>query len=223
MSVPKFDPTESDTERGSPLIVSVALVLVAWALLATAPALACDTALLVIDVQNLWLEEGDWRTIGGDHIVHAVGEVLRDAREASLPIVYVQDTSVAAAYAGAERLAFPEAISPQPGDLVFEKRKRDAFSNPALEQSLREMGVTRLIVSGMASDSCVAATVGGAIERGFDLAVIADAHSSGFGGRKAAFMNTIWAGWGIPLPMSADLDLAGYCPSVDEIEAEPPD
>jgi hypothetical protein len=26
-------------------------------------------------------------------------------------------------------------------------------------------------------------------------------------------MNSIWAGWGIPLPLTADIDLASYCPA----------
>jgi nicotinamidase-related amidase len=71
----------------------------------------------------------------------------------------------------------------------------------------------------MASDNCVAATVVSARELGFEPVVIADAHSSGYGGRKAAFMNTIWAGWGIPLPMTADLELARCCPT----SVEPPE
>ena len=171
---------------------------------------------MVIDVQNLWLEERDWRTIGGAHIVDAVAEVLRRGREASMPILYIQDTSVSATYAGADRLGFSDLIAPLPGELVFEKKAKNAFTNEALQPTLEALGIRRLIVCGMASDSCVAATVVGARGLDFDVIVIADAHSSGLGGRKAGFMNAIWAGWGIPLPMAADLDLASYCPASDE-------
>ncbi len=193
-----------------------AALLAASVLAAPGLALACDTALMVIDVQKLWLEERDWRTIGGVHIVDAVAEVLRLGRESSLPIVYIQDTSVSADYVGADRLGFPDLIAPLPGELVFEKQDKNAFTNETLSPALEALGIRRLIVCGMASDSCVAATVVGARELGFDVVVIADAHSSGIGGRKAGFMNTIWEGWGIPLPTTADLDLASYCPAPND-------
>lgn len=199
-----------------------AALLVALVLAATpAVSLACDTALIVIDVQNLWLEEHDWRTISGIHIVDAVAEVLRRGREASFPIIYIQDTSVSATYAGVERLAFPDLIAPLSEERVFEKQDRNAFSNESLQPALDELGIRRLVVCGMASDSCVAATVVGARELDFEVVVIADAHSSGVGGRKAAFMNRIWAGWGIRLPMTGDLDLASYCPASDKSGSSP--
>jgi nicotinamidase-related amidase len=174
---------------------------------------------MVIDVQNLWLEDRDWRTIDDVHIVDAVAEVLRRGRDASLPIIYIRDISASATYAGTDRLGFPDLIAPLPEELVFEKQDRSAFTNESLRPALEALGIQRLIVCGMASDGCVAATVGAAREVGFDVIIIADAHSSGTGGRKARFMNTIWAGWGIPLPMTADIDLASYCPAAGEAPA----
>ncbi|MFC2106139.1 cysteine hydrolase family protein [Candidatus Bipolaricaulota bacterium] len=168
---------------------------------------------MVIDVQNLWLEDHDWRTIDDIHIVDAVAEVLRRGREASLPIIYIKDTSASASCAGTDRLGFPELIAPLPEELVFEKQDRSAFTNESLRQTLEALEIRRLIVCGMASDGCVAATVSAARELGFDVIIVADAHSSGVGGRKARFMNTIWAGWGIPLPMTADIDFSNYCPT----------
>jgi nicotinamidase-related amidase len=166
---------------------------------------------MVIDVQNLWLEERDWLTIDDVHIVDAVAEVLRRGREASLAILYIQDTSASATYAGTDRLGFPDLIAPLPEELVFEKQDRSAFTNESLRPALEALGIRRLIVCGMASDGCVAATVSAARELGFEVIIVANAHSSGAGGRKAGFMNTIWAGWGIPLPMTADIDFASYC------------
>jgi nicotinamidase-related amidase len=191
-----------------------AVLLAALILAAPGLALACDTAIMVIDVQNLWLEERDWRTIDEVHIVDAVAEVLRRGRDASLPILYIQDTS--ATYAGTDRLEFPDLIAPLSEDLVFEKRDRSAFTNESLGQALEALKIRRLIVCGMASDGCVAATVSAARELGFEVMIVADAHSSGAGGRKARFMNAIWAGLGISLPMTADIDFSSYCPTSGE-------
>ncbi|MFC2079546.1 cysteine hydrolase family protein [Candidatus Bipolaricaulota bacterium] len=197
----------------APLLASLLAILIL-----AAPCLvrACDTALMVIDVQNLWLEERDWRTISDTYIVDAVAEVLGHAREAALPVIYIKDTSAAAAYAGTDRLDYPDVIAPSLEDYVFEKQDRSAFTNGSLLPALEALGTHRLIVCGIASDGCVAATVSEARELNFDVVIVADAHSSGVGGRKAGFMNGIWAGWGIPLPMISDIDFAGYCPASDE-------
>jgi nicotinamidase-related amidase len=216
-AVPR-DQSASETEpscrspRGPHRASTIAVLVTVLVLAAAGLSHACDTALMVIDVQNLWLEDRDWRTISDVHIVDAVAEVLRRGREASLPILYIQDTSASAAYAGTDRLGFPDLIAPLPEELVFEKQERNAFTNESLPQALEALQIRRLIVCGMASDGCVAATVSAAREMGFEVIIISDAHSSGAGGRKARFMNTIWAGWGIPLPMTADIDLASYCP-----------
>lgn len=194
----------------------IAAFAAALALAVPGLSLACDTTLMVIDVQNLWLEDRDWRTIDGLYIVDAVAEVLRRGRDACIPIIYIQDTSASAAYAGTDRLGFPAPIAPLPEELVFEKQDRSAFTNGSLQPTLEALGIRRLIVCGMASDSCVAATVIAARELGFEVIIVADAHSSGAGGRKARFMNTIWMGWDIPLPKTADIDFAGYCPASDE-------
>lgn len=191
----------------------IAILLVILVLVAAGPSFACDTALMVIDVQNLWLEDRDWRTIDDIHIVDAVAEVLRRGREASLPIIYIQDTSASASCAGTDQLGFPDLIAPLSEELVFEKQDRSAFTNESLRQALEALEIRRLIVCGMASDGCVAATVSAAREFGFEVIILADAHSSGVGGRKARFMNTIWAGWGISLPMTADIDFSNYCPA----------
>ena len=211
-------PRSSELARRRDL-ASLCLAALTACLVFAAPqrSLACDTALIVIDVQNLWLEQGDWRTVAGVHIIEAVAETLRVAREASLTIIYVRDTSVDAAYAGEERLAFPDSIAPFPEDPVFEKKDRDAFTNAALKPTIEGLGLRRLLLCGMASDSCLAATLTGAMDNGFEVLVVADAHSSGHGGRKAAFMNGIWGGWGVSLPTTAELALSlGTSASVDD-------
>ncbi len=194
----------------------IAVLLIAFVLAVPSLSLACDTALIVVDVQNVWLKDHDWPTISGVYIVDAVAEVLRRGREASLPILYIQDTSVSADYVETNQLWFPDSIAPLPEELVFEKQDMNPFTNESLCPALEELGIRRLIVCGLSSDACVAATIMGARELGFEVIVVADAHSAGHGGTKASFMNSLWAGWEIPLPMTADIDFAGYCPAPDE-------
>jgi len=169
----------------------------------------CDTALFVIDVQKLWVEEDGWFTIDELPIVDSVAAVLESAREVGLPVIFVKDVS--ADYATAAQLGFPDAIAPQEDEIVIEKLNRSAFEDTALQPVLEERGITRLLITGIASDACVSATVNAARDHGYEVLIVADAHSGGSNGKIAAFRNRMWAGWGISVVPTADIDFAAIC------------
>jgi len=62
-------------------------------------------------------------------------------------------------------------------DRVIHKTLNDAFFGTELEHELREIGATRVLVTGWATDLCVDATVRSAAARGFAVTVVADAHT----------------------------------------------
>ncbi|KAK4675809.1 hypothetical protein QC764_507340 [Podospora pseudoanserina] len=63
-------------------------------------------------------------------------------------------------------------------DFVVAKSVRTAFSNPVLEQILREHGVEELVIFGIQSECCVEATCHGAIDAGFAITLLSGAHST---------------------------------------------
>jgi len=155
------------------------LALLALAVPATVHA-SCSTALLIIDVQELFLTWGNWDTSTGGDLLAAVANVLALARSAGVPVIYIQDFSILDVEAVDEGLlGFPAAIGPREGDLVFPKGQADAFTTPEFEAYLEEQGIDRLVLCGLASSGCVSSTLFSAIEKGFDVTVVADAHSNG--------------------------------------------
>ena len=74
-------------------------------------------------------------------------------------------------------LEYPEDLAPQPDDIVVERRSFSAFFGTDLVERLRAKGVTRLVVIGANTGTCVRATVFDAIGHGFRTAVLANAHS----------------------------------------------
>lgn len=194
----------SAPHRAVLLMVVSMLVFVAGKTVAT-----CDSALLVIDVQKLWVEQEGWLTAAGVHIVDAVAAVLESVREAGLLVVFIKDVSTS--YAEADDLDFPKAIAPQGGELVIEKLERSAFSGTQLRQRLEARGIKRLLVSGIASYACVSATVNEARELGYEVLVIADAHSGGSDGKIAAFRNQWWIKWGISVLLTEEIDFESLC------------
>jgi nicotinamidase-related amidase len=61
---------------------------------------------------------------------------------------------------------------------TFAKSVGDAFSNAALAEWVSNQGADEVVLLGAQTDQCVAATVTGAIEAGFRVTVVSDAHST---------------------------------------------
>ncbi len=152
-------------------------------------------ALIVVDVQRDFLPGGSLAVPDGDKVVPVLNDYLRRFAAAGLPIVAtrdwhpadhcsfvarggpwpphcVQDTS------GAE---FPDELALPDDVLVLSKAtsvEADAYSGfdrTGLETRLREGGVERVFVGGLATDYCVLATVQDAAAAGFDVVVLEDA------------------------------------------------
>ena len=66
-------------------------------------------------------------------------------------------------------------LEPRDGELVLEKNTSSAFNSTGIEWLLRNLGVTTLVVIGVATDMCVETTARDAADRGFDVIVVEDA------------------------------------------------
>ncbi len=172
---------------------------------------ACTTALLVIDVQNRWANNEVWHTTAdGTYIIDKIVALLEVARAAGLPVIYIQDISLRGS-ATEEELAFPDAIAPQAGDLVVTKKNPDAFAFTDLVEQLEEAGITRVLISGLASHGCVDATVYGAKRRNYDVIVIEDGHTGFWKGENAIEYNARWTARGIAVIPSSEIDWSTLC------------
>jgi nicotinamidase-related amidase len=70
------------------------------------------------------------------------------------------------------------ALGQAEDELTFAKSVRDAFSNPALAEWVARQGADEVVLLGAQTDRCVAATVKGAKDAGFQVTVVSDAHST---------------------------------------------
>ena len=68
-------------------------------------------------------------------------------------------------------------VGPQPegGELVFSKKRYDAFHGTGLDAALRGEGIDTLVVAGLTTECCVDATVKSAFERDYHVFVVSDA------------------------------------------------
>jgi nicotinamidase-related amidase len=132
-----------------------------------------NAALVVVDVQNGVVAEAYQR----DAVVANIGVLVDRARRAGVPVVWVQDC-------GEDRVSGSDAwrIVPElaPGDAEprVEKLFGDSFEDTNLESVLAELGVGRLHVVGASTDACIRSTIHGALVRGYDTALVSDAHTT---------------------------------------------
>lgn len=90
--------------------------------------------------------------------------------------VVLPDGPGAAIFApGSAALAIHPEVAPAAGEPVITKHLPGSFTGTPLEQTLRERGIERVIVTGFMTQMCVDTTTREAAHRGFKVTVLADA------------------------------------------------
>jgi nicotinamidase-related amidase len=133
-----------------------------------------NTALLVVDVQN--------GVVGGAHerdaVVANVGALVDKAREADVPVVWVQHNDDDGLARGTEPWQIVAELVRDEAEPLVEKQYGDAFEDTNLESVLSDLGVGRLVVAGAQTDECIRSTLHGALARGYDATLVGDAHTT---------------------------------------------
>ena len=132
-----------------------------------------NTALLVIDVQNGVVGEAYDR----DNVIANVATLIDKARAAGTDVVWIQHNSDELP-AGSESWQFVPELVRRESEPLVQKAYGDAFEETDLEAVLAERGVGALLISGAQTDACVRSTLHGAITRGYDTTLVADAHTT---------------------------------------------
>lgn len=135
-----------------------------------------NTALVVIDVQNEMVEEAH----RGEDLLRSIGGLLEKARQAETPIVFMQhdDDEYEPMKPGEPGWEIHESMSPRNGEPVIRKRFSDSFYETPLGVELRSRDIGHLVIAGMSTEYCVDATCRGALERGYEVTLARDAHTT---------------------------------------------
>ena len=136
------------------------------------------TALLVVDVQNT-LCKGEWAAYGVDAVVSNINAVARQTRRVGGFVVFIQhEEDHEAMRYGSEGWNLYERLDVAHVDLRIRKTSCDSFFKTELKKSLEDRNVDHVIICGMQTEFCVDSTVRGALENGFSVTVVADAHTT---------------------------------------------
>jgi nicotinamidase-related amidase len=137
------------------------------------------TALLVVDVQRDFYEATP-PVFDAAGVLARIADVVRRARDAGLPIVYVQHGEGAGdpLQVGTRGWEIHPAVAPVPGDPVVAKSTPDSFHDTNLQSVLRDLGVESLVVVGNQTEFCVDTTCRRAFSLGYKVTLLKDAHST---------------------------------------------
>src|SRR3954469_1611809 len=132
-----------------------------------------NTALLVIDVQNGVVGAAHDR----DTVVSNIGTLIDKARTAGVDVVWIQHRSDDLE-PDSEPWRYVAELERRESEPLVHKEYADAFEDTELESVLARRGIGRLVVSGAQTDECIRSTLHGAIVRGYDATLVADAHTT---------------------------------------------
>jgi len=136
-------------------------------------------ALLVIDIQAFYYPGGMVPLVEPEAASANARRLVEHFRKAGRPVIHIQHlpkgvdapdpTGVDPQYR-----IHPDVL-PSEGEVVIGKHHANAFRDTELLTTLRNLGVTKLIVCGMQTHMCVEAAVRAAADLGFEVTVVRDA------------------------------------------------
>ena len=132
-----------------------------------------ETALVVIDVQN-GVVEGAYRRA---EVIANIEQAVAKARAASVPVIWVQHSDEELVI-DSDAWQIVSELIPLEGETMIRKTFRSSFEGTDLSDVLASMKVSHLVICGAQSNNCVRHTGQDALAKGYDVTLIADAHTT---------------------------------------------
>ena len=129
--------------------------------------------LLVVDVQVGVMNDA-W---DAPRIIENVSRTVERARAQRVPVIWVQHADKDLAYGSPEWQWAPE-LTPAANEPLIHKQFNSSFEQTALDEELAKLSATHIVLAGAATNWCIRATAYGALERGYDLTLVKDAHTT---------------------------------------------
>ena len=131
------------------------------------------TALLVIDVQN-GVVEGAYNL---DSVVANIQDVVEKARAAAVPVIWVQHSDDELPINSDAWQIVPQ-LAPAEGERTVQKNYKSSFEATNLEDILAGLKVNHVVLTGMQTNNCIRHTTHSGLERGYDVTLVSDAHTT---------------------------------------------
>lgn len=137
-----------------------------------------STALLVIDVQKSFSDNAArWATRNNPDFESNVTRLLTGFREAQQPALFVLHGEANSPMFDPQgpHYTFQDFVHPLATEPVLHKTTRSVFNSTDLSRRLQQLGVRRLVISGIQTEQCCETTARDAGDLGFEVAFVTEA------------------------------------------------
>ena len=131
------------------------------------------SVLMVVDVQA-GVVRGAWEA---ERVVGNVARAVEKARTQGVPVIWVQHSDEDLPH-GSPEWQWAAGLDPRADEVLIEKHFNSAFEETPLEATLARLGATEIVLAGCATNWCIRASAYAALERGYDLTLVRDAHTT---------------------------------------------
>jgi nicotinamidase-related amidase len=140
------------------------------------PAALAESALVMIDCQNTYTH-GVMELDGVQAALDEAAALLDRARAAGIPVIHIQHSDGPGSLydVDGESGAIVDRVAPRDGEPVVVKNYPNAFVQTDLEDRLRAVDASNLILAGFMTHMCVNSTARGAFNLGYAPTVVAAA------------------------------------------------
>jgi nicotinamidase-related amidase len=132
-----------------------------------------QSVLLVVDVQVAVMKDG-WEA---RRVIANVAQAVERARARGVPVLWMQHESEDMPHDSPGWQWVPELV-PAAGEVRLFKKYTSSFEETPLESELERLGASHIVLAGAQSNWCIRAAAYGALDRGYDLTLVADAHTT---------------------------------------------
>jgi nicotinamidase-related amidase len=133
--------------------------------------------LLIIDMQEASFQNSDKYDQPG--VIDRINLLSNHVRKNSGKVIFIQhdgtkEEGLEPHSRGWEILS---NLNKGANDIIIRKTANDAFCGTNLNMTIEKMSVSRVVVSGWATDFCVDTTIRSAVSKGLNVVVISDCHT----------------------------------------------
>lgn len=148
-------------------------------------------ALILVDLVRAYFDKESSLYAGVEDALASAIRIRDEARNAGIPVIYTnvvykpdgsdggmfyRKVPALSAFVQGNPLGdWPEGLDPSDDELVISKQFASAFFGTPLTQTLNELGIDTLIITGVSTSGCIRATCVDAISSGFIPVVVRDA------------------------------------------------
>jgi nicotinamidase-related amidase len=136
-------------------------------------------ALVIVDTQVRYVDDEN-PLHNRDQFIATLQSLLDRARLAGTPVVYIQHfrNGESPGQEGLAGIDIHPSIAPRDSEPVIPKRASDSFYQSDLDAALGDLGAETLIITGLQTEQCIDATCRSALSHGYDVVLVADAHTT---------------------------------------------